>query len=267
MEFSARYFIPPVIVDVYNRIRGRYGYFGHYSTWEEAEKESNGYNAEEILNKVRDSLLKVKSGEAVYERDSVLFDEVQYSWPLLAALLWIASRKENRLNIVDLGGSLGSTYYQNRKFLAHLKDVRWNIVEQTNFVECGKRDFEDRYLKFYTDLDECVREQHPDAILLSSVLQYLEKPYDLLEKILSYGLEFVLFDRTPFLETGSDRITIQKVPPSIYVATYPAWFFDEKKFLAFFINQYEKIAEFESEDRSNIPSRFKGFIFHRDHAR
>ena len=267
--FSAiRDFVPPIFLRVCREVAWGGSFFrGNYTTWEEAEKASTGYDSDRILDKVRDSLLKVKNGEAVYERDSVLFDKVQYSWPLLAALLWIASRNENRLNLVDFGGSLGSTYYQNRTFLAHLNEVRWNIVEQKKFVECGKRDFEDRHLKFHNDLEECVREQHPDAILLSSVLQYLEKPYDLLEKVLSHGFEYVIFDRTPFLETGGDRITTQKVPPSIYLASYPAWFFDEKKFLAFFMNHYEKIAEFESGDRSNIPSRFKGFLFHRDHAK
>jgi len=48
---------------------------------EEAMELSTGYDSERILGKVRDSLLKVKRGEAVYERDSVLFDKVQYSWP------------------------------------------------------------------------------------------------------------------------------------------------------------------------------------------
>jgi putative methyltransferase (TIGR04325 family) len=216
------------------RFRGRFGSFRDCTTWEEARKASTGYDTDLILNKVRDSLLKVKSGEAVYERDSVLFDEIQYSWPLLAGLLWIATQKGNRLSLVDFGGSLGSTYYQNRKFLAHLKELRWSIVEQKRFVECGKREFETEHLKFYEDLDKCFRENRPDAILFSSSLQYLEKPYAVLEKIKSLGFEFILFDRTPLLDKGGDRITVQKVPPAIYEASYPAWFFNRGKFLDFF---------------------------------
>lgn len=34
-----------------------------------------------------EATLKVKRGEAVFERDSVLFDEIQYSWPVTAALI------------------------------------------------------------------------------------------------------------------------------------------------------------------------------------
>ena len=146
--------VPPIVLRLYRNVVGEVCYTGNYTTWEEAQQVSTGYDSDLILEKVRDSLSKVKNGEAVYERDSVLFDKVQYSWPLLAGLLWIAAQKENRLNLVDFGGSLGSTYYQNRKFLSHLMEVHWSIVEQKKFAECGKRDFENDHLKFYDDLDQ-----------------------------------------------------------------------------------------------------------------
>ena len=239
-------------------------FIGNYATWEKARKESGGYDSDRILNKVRSSLLMVKNKEAVYERDSVLFDKVQYSWPLLACLLWIASQKGNRLNLVDFGGSLGSSYYQNRNFLFHLKELKWNIVEQKKFVDCGKRDFEIDHLKFYYDLDACFQEQHPDTILFSGVIQYLEDPYAMLEKAKSLGFEFVLFDRTPFLEKGGDRITIQKVPDQIFPASYPCWFLSQERFLETMGDRYELLADFEGFDRVDVQdSVFKGFIFRR----
>ena len=237
------------------------GFYGNYRTWDEACRASNGYDSDAILDRVKDALLKVKSGEAVYERDSVLFDKVEYSWPLLAGLLWIASQEGNRLNIVDFGGSLGSSYYQNRHFLAHLPELKWNIIEQKKFVECGKQCFEDEHLKFYYNLDDCLKEQKPDTILLSSVIQYLEKPYDLLQEIINKRFQYLVIDRTAFIEAGDDRITVQKVPEQIYQASYPAWFFNEHKFLRFLSGSYTLMADFESNDRVNIPSVFKGYIF------
>ena len=232
---------------------------------------STGYDSERILGKVRDSLLKVKRGEAVYERDSVLFDKVQYSWPLLAGLLWIASQNGNRINLVDFGGSLGSTYYQNRKFLLQLKELRWNIVEQKSFVDRGRRDFENEHLKFYHELEECFLEQRPDTILFSSVLQYLERPYSVLGKVRSLGFEFLLFDRTTIIESGEDRITLQKVPPEIYDASYPAWFFNREKFLGFFSADYELVVEFDAlAGAIPLGDRFgydKGFIFRKRERR
>ena len=257
---------PPIFLDIFRRGITKYGFFGDFLTWKDAINASTGYNTDEIIKKVKDSLLKVKSGEAVYERDSVLFDKIHYSWPLLAGLLWITSQKGNRLNLIDFGGSLGSSYFQNRKFLLHLKELKWNIVEQEKMVECGKKYFETDYLKFYFNLDDCVKEQNPDAILLSSVIQYIEKPYDLLKKIINYGLEFIIIDRTAFIKGDEDRLTVQKVSPKIYKASYPAWFFSETKFLKYFEGRYKLVEEFEAlgKDSANVPSRYKGFIFRRE---
>lgn len=271
MQFLFRDFLPPVVLEVYRSLWGRFGFFGDYADWKDAKDASTGYDSDLILDKVRDSMLKVKSGEPLYERDSVLFDKVQYSWPLLAGLLWIATQKDNRLDLVDFGGSLGSTYFQNRKFLAHLKELRWSIVEQKKFVECGKHDFENEHLKFYEDLDDCFREQRPDAILFSSVLQYLENPYAILDKVLKLGFEFILIDRTPLIESGDDRITVQKVPPSIYDASYPAWFFNRDKFLSFLSDDYELMAEFDALSGTiylqGARAVDKGFVFRKIRAR
>jgi len=257
-------FVPPIVLRCYRKAARKDFFTGKYATWEEAKQVSTGYDSDLILEKVRSSSLKIKNGEAVYERDSVLFDTIQYSWPLLAGILWIASQKENHLNLVDFGGSLGSTYYQNRKFLSHLKEMRWSIVEQKHFVECGKRDFENEHLKFYDDLDECFREQRPDAVLLSGVLQYLEKPYSLLDTVRSLGFEYILVDRTPYLVTGTERLTLQKVPHEIFPASYPCWLLSQQKFLDAMRDRYLLVAEFEGLDKTDVlDSGFKGFLFRR----
>ncbi len=49
------------------------GWSGDYPSWQAALQKCNGYNANNILLKVKDATLKVKKGEAVYERDSVIF--------------------------------------------------------------------------------------------------------------------------------------------------------------------------------------------------
>src|SRR5712691_3342391 len=112
---------PPLLMKGYRFLRDRngnnvYGLSGDYAAWEDAVHASTGYDSEVILEKTRTALLQVKNGQAVYERDSVVFDEVQYAWPLLAGLLWIATRSGGKLDVLDFGGSLGSTYFQNRAF-------------------------------------------------------------------------------------------------------------------------------------------------------
>lgn len=250
------------IITIYNP----YGWFGNFSSWENAEKECTGYDSDIILEKVKNALLKVKKGEAVYERDSVLFNHIEYSWPLLAGLMWIAAKGKNKLNIIDFGGSLGSTYFQNRILLKELDELHWNIVEQKKFVECGKKYFENKQLKFYYDIETSLIENNSNVILFSSVIQYLKEPYQFLEKILNYNFKYIIFDRTAFIKDAADRITIQKVSPKIYEASYPAWFFSKENFLILFKEKYELISEFQSSIISKINlgdtiGEYKGFIF------
>jgi putative methyltransferase (TIGR04325 family) len=256
--------VPPNLLEIYRGLTDNRVYWGDYKTWEKARKTCDGYDSDLILNKVKDALLKVKNGAAVYERDSVLFDKVQYSWPLLAGLLWIASRESNRLNLIDFGGSLGSSYFQNRKLLAHLHELKWNVVEQNKFVECGKRYFEDEHLKFYYNVDDCLKEQHADTILLSSVIQYLEKPYGMLQEIVERKFKYIVFDRTPFLEQGEDKIMVHVVSPDIYKATIPTWLLNMNKFMTFFADKFELIADFDNFSQAvnnQVTINWKGFIF------
>jgi putative methyltransferase (TIGR04325 family) len=237
-----------------------YGWHGDYSNWKTASVRCSGYDSGIILEKVKESTLKVKDGTVPYERDSVIFNEIQYSYPLLSGLMWIAGENNGKLNVLDFGGSLGSSYYQNKLFLDTLTEVKWCIVEQPGFVEVGKKYFENEILKFYFNIDECLRENNIHIVLLSSVLQYIEYPYDLLKSIIEKKVKYILFDRTQFI-SGNDRITIQRVNPSIYNASYPCWFFDSLKFKVFMSEKYDLIYEFDSLGRANIRSEFKGFLY------
>jgi len=256
--------IPPIFMDLYRKYNsGKYGWHGNYKTWQEAQNASTGYDSDEIIQKVRNSLLKVKNGESVYERDSVIFDEIQYSWPLLAGLMFASAKVRGGVKVLDFGGSLGSTYFQNKKFLDRLDDVSWSIVEQKHFVDVGKADFEDERLKFYYDVKSCVESEKPNVLLLSGVLQYIEKPYELLDELLKNDFEFVIFDRTPFATDDKEKIKLQVVPPFIYRASYPCWFLDQNRLLNYLENKYELVEIFDSLDGKSNEYKFKGFILER----
>jgi putative methyltransferase (TIGR04325 family) len=242
----------------------RYGYFGPYRDWHTVKKMTTGYDDPIILAKVKDSLMKVKIGQVAYERDSVTFDSIQYSWPLLVALLMISGENENCLSLIDFGGSLGSSYFQNKQFLKHLKSVSWNIVEQPSFVAAGRSSFQDHSLHFFENIDQCMTTEKPFAILLSSVVQYIESPYDLLQNIMSYGFRYIILDRTIFSKDGSNFVTLQKVPPQIYKASYPCWFLSEYKFREMINDKYDVIADFDALGgeikQNNLRAVHKGYI-------
>lgn len=240
---------------------------GNYNSWEEATRSSTGYDANVILEKTRAALLKVKSGEAAYERDSVLFDKIQHSFPVLAGLLRAAQTHDGRLCVVDFGGALGSSYFQCRSFLAPIKNLEWIVVEQPSHVACGKECFESDQLHFYNTIEESLDRHRPNVLLLSSVLQYLPNPYEILQKLLSHRISHVIIDRTAFLVSDRERLTVQHVPDSIYPASYPAWFFSEMKFTAAIESAgYGLLADFPGADDLSPEGEkayFKGFIYER----
>jgi putative methyltransferase (TIGR04325 family) len=265
---------PPLLAQAYRFLRDRRSSVddlylsGDYRSWEEAVRASTGYDSEIILEKTKAALLQVKSGQAVYERDSVVFDEIQYAWPLLAGLLWVAAQSGGRLNVLDFGGSLGSTFFQNRAFLHGLTEVRWNIVEQPRHIETGKEWFEDEHLKFYRRVEDCVAETQPNVGILSGVLQFLERPYDILCGLLGWPCNYVIIDRTPFWDGPTDRLCVQHVPLSIYPASYPSWIFSTQRFRSHLHEGWEIVAEFDSLDKLKGPVdlAYRGMLItRRDH--
>jgi putative methyltransferase (TIGR04325 family) len=247
----AKDWLPPVLsrqLRRLSRLGGGVTFEGPFATWDEAAKLSSGYDGTHILDKVLAATLKVKHGEAVFERDSVLFDEIQYAWPVTAGLLWASARQGGRLSVLDFGGSLGSSYFQNRKFLEGLLSVRWSVVEQAHFVKVGRQHIRDERLVFYPTIAECVAVEKPNVVLLSSVLQYLEDPYAVLDEISCSGAGIILVDRTSFHDGENDFVALQKVGEAIYTASYPLWIFSKKNFMKHLSETFDLVTEWLSPE-------------------
>jgi putative methyltransferase (TIGR04325 family) len=245
---------------------GAIRFSGDYASWEAAKQDSGGYAAPEILAKTRGALLRVKNGESAYERDSVTFDAIGYEFPLLAGLLRAAAANGGRLSVLDFGGSLGSSYFQCRSFLTVVRELRWSVIEQPAHVACGRSEFANDQLRFYANIEECLRVEKPNVLLLSSLIQYLPKPYEFLDDALRHGFDYVIIDRTAIIRDGRERLTVEHVPEWIYKASYPAWFLSRESFLAKFQPHYNLLAEFNALDTTQPEggeADYKGFIFER----
>jgi putative methyltransferase (TIGR04325 family) len=244
-----RRWLPPVVVESIGPLLGKTSrYSGNYPDWPAASEQASGYDDGLILEKVKQAMLEVKSGAAVYERDSVLFDHVEHSYPVLAGMLRAAAENGNHLSVLDFGGSLGSSFFQCRDFLSVVDDLQWGVVEQEKFVRCGRENLETGPLQFFYTIKECLQHMKPNAVLLSSVLQYIESPESVLGELMETGVPYMIVDRTPFSRATDDRITVQHVPPSIYPASYPCRIFSRQRFLELALDRYDVLAGFDSND-------------------
>jgi putative methyltransferase (TIGR04325 family) len=268
LKALAKEWLPPAVLKTLRtqtpwRIRLR----GEYPTWSAATAASTGYSSASILEKVREATLKVKRGEAIYERDSVLFDRIEYSWPALAGLMLSAAMNRGRLSVLDFGGSLGSGYFQNRKFLVHIGEVQWGVVEQPHYVECGRNEIGDDRLKFFETIDACVGAIAPNTVLLGSVIHYIESYEPLLRQLTAFKPGVIVLDRTIVNGSGANRIYVQDVPSVVYEASYPVYSVSEPSLIAYLDDLgYDLLTDFDAGEfpaAEAAGSTFKGYIFSR----
>lgn len=236
---------------------------GDYPSWAAAQAASAGYDDRAVLARVVAATREVAAGRALWERDGVAFTDAEINAPLLAALTGIGRAAGGRLDVVDFGGALGSSWWQHRPELARLGAVRWRVVEQPHYVAAGA-EFAREQLGFARSLAEAGREIPPAVILFSGVLPYIENPSDLLEQAVQLGFCDVIIDRTPFIAGGRTRLAVQHTPPGLGGGSYPCWLFDEAALLApLRMAGYEQIAVWPALDRLDPGVEHRGFHFRR----
>src|SRR5690242_13566950 len=257
--------MPPTLARSVYALRSSSIHFeGPFESWEAAVAESSGYDADDILVRVLEATLKVKRGEAAFERDSMLFDEIEYRWEVTAGLMWAAARSNGRLDVLDFGGSLGTVYFQHARLLSALADVRWNIVEQPHFVRAGRAELQDERLRFYDSIGECLKEASPNVVLISGVLQSLADPEPVIAELRAAGAPVVIVDKTFVNTSRHHHIYVQHVPARIYHASYPCRSMSESALIEYFAPTYRLECAFDSADAPpvvQIGSHFKGFLF------
>lgn len=245
---TLRKLIPPALLPILVRVSGIAPRFdGNYASWEEARRECTGYEAEAVLKREIEEVEALKSGKSVWQGWGVLTDA---SYPVLAALLRVAAQNQGQLRVLDFGGSLGNRYYEFVHLLAGL-NVQWCIVEQSHFVAYGQQHLQTDQLRFFATIEDCMAVCHCDVLLMSSVLQYLPRPHEFMQNALKHQFANIVIARTQFTNNAHDLLVVQRVPKSIYNASYPAWMLSKAKFQQLFVG-YECLAEFDCHETYQI---------------
>jgi putative methyltransferase (TIGR04325 family) len=241
---------------------------GQPRDWAQAVTMSNGYSTQAVIDRVSEATRSILAGHPGYERDSVLLNDGAYPYQILTALLRGATLNGGRLSVIDFGGSLGSTYRLCAPFLEGLSAIQWQIIEQAPFVELGQREFCTDQLGFFSSIDELPQPIARPVILLSSVLQYLERPWEILGQLLQHDACQLAVDRTPMSSSPEDRLCIQHVPKTIYEASYPCWILSRQRLNNELAQRWNLLAEFASADgtattEDGFAFEFRGIIAER----
>ncbi len=102
-------------------------------------------------------------------------------------------------------------------------------------------------MNFTHDMHLAFNGHDTDLVLLSGVTQYLEEPFAFLKRLFEQKFDYLIFDRTFFVE-GDEQIVVQQVPATIYKATYPCRIFNESTFRhQVEASGWKMIADFKSQ--------------------
>lgn len=252
---------------VQERRHDRMRFVEHPDGWDSAVLRSSGYADPSILERVVAATRAVAAGAGTYERDSVVFRDSSVPLAIVAGVLRSAVLDDGRVSVIDIGGSLGSSYRQCRRFLP-LDVIRWDIVEQASFVEVGRRGFSSDELAFHRSLEDVPLGTTPSTFVLSSVLQYVERPHELLQSLRCRPGRHLILDRTPLSAHDMDHLCIQHAARSVYLASYPAWVLSRAGVLASLDPDWVMVSDDLGADGRHVTSgglefEFRSLIFER----
>jgi putative methyltransferase (TIGR04325 family) len=267
LKFFLRRWIPQGVRDLLNRFSGHAIYYhGQFADWPSAAQAAGGYDEGHLLARLVAAATAVRNGSAAWEQDGVTWDQIPPDMPVFAAMARVALAGNGQLTVLDFGGGMGSSYFQCKAFLPQSAIRSWTVVEQLELVEVGQREIARDALHFQPSIDAVLAAGTPDVALLSSVLQYLEDPWSILDRILLAEIPYLIIDRHPCSMTR-ELITVQVVPSSLYKASYPSWLFDCPRMLGRLGEYYELLASWDGKDPAirgwGMGAEFRGYFFKR----
>jgi putative methyltransferase (TIGR04325 family) len=256
---SLRRFVPEVLREFGNRALGAaIVHRGPYADWNTAAAQGTGYDDDAVLRRVRAATELALANPDLYEQDGTVQRGPAPPSDALAALL-LAAARDGRLSVLDFGGGLASHVLRWRKTLAALRDWQWCVVEQPHYVAAGRQLFAGIPRVTFRDSITAARDHAPNAVLASSVLQYVPDPLATMHEIVASAPGMIVLDRTPFADSGEARIIVQHVPANLGKASYPMWVLSRDAIEAPLHAAYDLVHRFDSDDR---PVRLRGANAH-----
>jgi putative methyltransferase (TIGR04325 family) len=172
-------------------------------SWGDATSRSSGYQSPQTINSLIGS-------DPVSEQNHVSENLIGSRFQQVASafLEGVASAQlQTTIRVLDIGGGLGEYFFLLEKIVPSLT-VHWTIVETSAVCELAIRTVPAQTNLVWTDSVDHA-EGNFDIVLMSSVIQYVENPYELL----NIGIEksnFLILNRCPLTESKKGVVCIQR---------------------------------------------------------
>jgi putative methyltransferase (TIGR04325 family) len=195
-------------------------------SWSDAVARSSGYQSSKTIQS-----LIISDPIAFANTSNPSFIENRLQQIASAFLEGVASGNKNTIRVLDVGGGLGQYFYLLEK-LAPSIQFEWVILETTALCELAKSVAPPKKnIKWISSLDDA--QEIFDIALLSSVIQYVESPFKLLDDLIQVA-KFLIVNRLPLTSSRNEKICIQRPGFRESKGSYPVHILNEEKVIAYF---------------------------------
>jgi len=178
---------------------------------------------------------------------------------------WLSRLAQAKFVIVDVGGSIGLTYYGYRRYAELPPGASWTVVEVPKICEQGRRIAKREGASDLTFIELLADAQPCDILLSAGALQFVEHSIPGLLESLRAKPRYLLLNKLP-VTPEADCWTLQNYGPAVT----PQRLFNERQFLEYFAGHgYQLRDRWGVEDLDCLipfhPRRFirhfSGFLF------
>ena len=196
--------------------------------WESAVSGSSGYQSPQTMSTIEGS-------DPVVDKQTINQNflgnrYLQVASAILSGLNPEKLKPGTTIRLLDIGGGLGEYFFLLQQNLPNLK-FEWLILETPALCELAKSKHADSSGVSWTDaLNDS--SQTFDIVLLSSVIQYVEKPFELIETAMQKA-PLLIFNRLPLSKNPHNSVCIQRPGFLETKGSYPVHILSEKLFLSY----------------------------------
>ncbi len=195
--------LPPVLIDFIKKNSK----VTRYKSYEEAllHCSTDAYQNQELCDVIADKTLSYI--DTLKKRPFKLNPTTVY---LAFALNYFANVYGKRsITVLDFGGACGAHYYEVKNIFPETVLVNWLVIETESMIRSAiARGIANNELSFKSEVRDIT--VPVDFIYSSSSLQYVQAPYEMLDKLIALRAKMILFNRMMFNRNNEDIITIQR---------------------------------------------------------
>jgi putative methyltransferase (TIGR04325 family) len=219
--------LPPKFKVLIRACLSRFIGFTEVESWKIAVEKSVGYQDDNVTDPIVDQALHFR----LQTKNSTLVSS-RYQQVASAMLYCLTSSDYSRdrpWRVLDFGGGGGEYYFQFQALAPNLR-LEWTVLETAALSRAmeGSQTGNDN-ITWISSIED-VAESY-DAILCSSVFQYIEEPYEMLSK-LSNKSNYLIINRIPTISDRESFVALQRIRTGGRRGSYPAHFFNESDFLS-----------------------------------